>query len=107
MRTFPDWHFVDKGDFPENYPDNITYSYQCNEYSYPVLIIVKSNYNCYKAVRARFTNEENFKWWAAKGVSKPPKFKDKDVICWTFLPSKEYVDDYLMKLKSNETDKLP
>lgn len=90
MKTFPEWHYTENNDFPENYPENITYSYQCNEYTYPVLVVIKSGFKSYKAVRARFTTEENFKWWAGKGVNKAPKFKDEDVIMWTFLPDIEY-----------------
>ena len=91
--NFPEWHSINKGEFPENYPENITYSFKCNEYTYPVLIITKPYFKAYKAIRARFTTEENFKWWAAKGVSKAPKFKDEDVLYWTFLPTREYFDN--------------
>lgn len=90
MNTFPEWHFIKDNDYPENYTDCITYSYKCNEYTLPVLVVTKSNYKSYKVIRARLTTEENFKWWAAKGITKAPKFKEEDIIAWTFLPTKEY-----------------
>ena len=96
--SFPEWHFISKGEFPENYPENITYSYKCNEYTFPVLDITK-NYNSYKAIRARLTTEENFKWWSGKGLSKAPKFKEEEVICWTFLPSKKYLKELYKTLE--------
>lgn len=88
--NFPEWHFIKDNEFPENYPENIEYSYKCNEYTLPVLVVTK-NYRCYKAIRCRLTTEENFKWWAAKGITKALKFKPEDIICWTFLPTKEYL----------------
>ncbi len=93
--NFPEWHYVKDGDFPEKYPENITYSYKCNEYTYPVLVITKPNYKSYKAIRMRLTTEENFKWWAGKGITKSLKFKEEDIIMWTFLPDKKYFKDLL------------
>jgi hypothetical protein len=46
------------------------------------------------------TTEENFKWWAAKGVTKPLKFKEEDIICWTFLPTREYFKELYDTLKN-------
>ena len=98
MKEFPEWHYTKNGDFPEKYTDCVTYSYKCNEFTLPVLVVTKSKYNTYKAIRARFTNEENFKWWAAKGIDKPLKFSENDIIMWTFLPSRDYLKNLVKNI---------
>ena len=92
--NFPEWHYVKNGDFPENYREYITYSYKCNEYTYPVLVVTKSC-KTIKALRVRLTTEENFKWTSCKAITKPLHFNPENVVMWTFLPTRNYLKNVI------------